>query len=444
MKIYCADFVLPVTAAPIELGAIAVDDAKIIAVGTKTEICEQFPNAETRNFDGCVITAGLVNCHAHLELTVMRGFLDTVENDFFAWLRKLTSARETLTTKDLEISATFGAMEAAKAGITCIGDIASFADNTFNALRNLGLRGVAFQETINPNAITANETFAKLKDKIAALHGLETETLTLGISPHAPYSVSPKLFELTTDFAINKHLHVSIHAAESKAERDFVESGAGIFADFLRVRNIIFDAPRTSTIKYLNALGVLQTKPLLAHCVGADESDIEILAETNSKVAHCPKSNAKFGHGIAPFADFIAKKIVVGLGSDSVASNNVCDVLEEARFAAMLARTRGDFVESKTVLRAATIEGAKALNLESKIGSLETGKQADFTVISLNSLQQQPVFDVYAALIFASSARDVTATFVAGNPIYENGEFTNVDEIEIRRKMSEIVRKIKV
>jgi 5-methylthioadenosine/S-adenosylhomocysteine deaminase len=139
-------------------------------------------------------------------------------------------------------------------------------------------------------------------------------------------------------------------------------------------------------------------------------------------VAHCPKSNAKFGHGVAPFEAMLDANVRVGLGSDSIASNNVCDLLEESRFAALFARNRperGRTVSAKEVLEAATLGGAKALRLEKQIGSLEPGKQADLAVISLSHQAQQPVNDIEAALVFSSNARDVAATFVAGKRIYQ-------------------------
>jgi 5-methylthioadenosine/S-adenosylhomocysteine deaminase len=183
-----------------------------------------------------------------------------------------------------------------------------------------------------------------------------------------------------------------------------------------------WNSPNCTPIEYLNRLGVLAARPLLAHCVTVSPRDLEIIADTGSKIAHCPKSNGKFGHGEAPFEAMLDAQIPVGLGSDSVASNNVCDLLEEARFAALIARNRTEskrFISAKEMLRAATLGGAEALSLDDQIGSLEVGKQADLAVVSLGSHAQQPLNDIHTALVFSSNARDVIATFVAGNQIYE-------------------------
>ena len=151
------------------------------------------------------------------------------------------------------------------------------------------------------------------------------------------------------------------------------------------------------------------------------DSDIDRIAETGSRIAHCPKSNAKFGHGYAPFEAFVDAGIAVGLGSDSVASNNVCDILEESRFAALAARNRAGskrFISAREMLETATHGGAMALGLDDQIGTLEAGKQADLVVVSLSNAAQKPINDIHSALIFASNARDVVKTIVAGKTIF--------------------------
>ena len=147
------------------------------------------------------------------------------------------------------------------------------------------------------------------------------------------------------------------------------------------------------------------------------------IAANGAKIAHCPKSNAKFGHGYAPFEQFLDAGIATGLGSDSVASNNVCDMLEESRFAALIARNRDGatrFITAKEMLETATLGGAKALGLDHLIGTLETGKQADIAIVSLTHTAQQPVNYIHTALVFASNARDVKMTMVAGRVVYDS------------------------
>ncbi len=449
MKILSADWLLPIYAEPISGGAIAIDKAKIIAVGTKRQLAERFSDATREDFGEAVILPGLVNCHSHLEITAMRGFLDDVEEDFYSWLMKLTVTRaEKLNDRDIETAAIFGALEGARAGVTCFGDIGRFGKAGFQALKKNGLRGILFQETeFSPKNEEAENDFAKLKDKFLKLKESETELVKIGLSPHAPYTVSRKLFEKISDYSISENIKITVHVAESNQEWDFFQTGEGFFAGVYEKLNLEWNAPKVSPIEYLAEIGVLRAKPLLAHCVKVSDRDIELIAETDSSIAHCAKSNAKFGHGIAPFEKFLAEKIRVGFGSDSVASNNTCDILEEARFATLFARVsenRKRFSNAKEIIETATLGGALALGLEREIGTLKTGKQADLIVISLDNIAQMPIHDVYSALLFASNARDVRMTMVAGAEIYRDGQAKKIDEAEIKAKMKEIAGKMRI
>ncbi|MBA2493322.1 MAG: amidohydrolase family protein [Acidobacteria bacterium] len=447
MKILSADYVLPISSELIENSAVAVEKDKIIAIGKRDELIKKFPEANHENFGEAVIMPGLVNAHSHLEITAMRGFLDDVEDDFYAWLIKLTKTRtEKLVHQDIETSAIFGALEGARAGVTCFGDIGRMGKAGLQALKKIGLRGIVFQETeFSPKNEEAESDFARLKDKILALKESETELVKVGISPHAPYTVSRKLFEKITDYALDEDIKTTIHAAESNQEKEFFLTGEGFFAEIYQNLGLDWNVPKVSPVEYLAEIGVLRAKPLLAHCVKVSERDIELIAETDSSIAHCPKSNAKFGHGTAPLKKFLDKKIRVGFGSDSVASNNTCDILEEARFATLFARnleSKKRFLTAPEIIKTATRGGAAALGLENEIGTLEENKQADLIVVALDNIAQMPVHDVYSALLFASSARDVRLTMVAGEEIYRDGKAKRIDETEIKLKIKEIAEKM--
>ncbi len=448
MKILVADWLLPISSEAISSGSVAVADDKIVAVGEKIELIKNFPAAPIENFGEAVILPGLINCHSHLEITAMRGFLDDVEADFYEWLMKLTRTRaEKLTEADIETAAIFGALEGVRAGVTCFGDIGRFGRAGFEALKINGLRGILFQETeFSPKNEEAENDFAKLKDKFLELKETATALVKVGLSPHAPYTVSRKLFERIADYAIAENVKISVHAAESNEESKFFQTGKGFFANLYEKLNLEWNAPQISPIEYLAEIGVLQAKPLLAHCVKVSGKDIELIAETDSRVAHCPKSNAKFGHGVAPLEKFLAQKIRVGFGSDSVASNNTCDILEEARFATLFARNLKDakrFLNAQEIIETATVGAARALGLDAEIGTLETGKQADLIVVALDNIAQMPVHDVYSTLLFASNARDVKMTMVAGKEIYRDGQAKMIDESEIKAKMRRIGEKMK-
>lgn len=425
MKILAAEHVLPISSEPIAHGSVAIEDDNIVAVGTRDDIVSRFPDSEVADFGQAAILPGFVNCHSHLEITSMRGALDDVEHDFGSWLLKLNEIRSGLSPDDIEATAVSGATEGAHAGVTCFADIGRYGEAGLTALKKVGLRGVLFQETqFSPDNTTAVDDFAKLKEKFVSLREESTELVEVGLSPHSPYTVSRKLFELIARYAGDENVKVTIHAAESIAEDALLTRGDGFFIDLYRKLGVEWEVPHCSPIEFLSKTGILAAHPLLAHCVTVSDRDIETIAASGSRIAHCPKSNAKFGHGYAPFEKFLDSGIAVGLGSDSVASNNVCDLLEESCFAAFSARNRPDrkrFVSAREVLEAATLGGAKALGLDHKIGTLEAGKQADIAVVSLSNVAQLPINDIEAALVFSSNARDVVLTMVAGTEIYKAG-----------------------
>ena len=392
---------------------------------------------------------GFVNAHSHLELTAMRGFLEREEGNFTAWLVKLTLARlNSMTPEDLYVSAAWGAVEAARAGVTTLADASDSATSSLRALKDVGLRGIVYQESFGPDPRLARENFEKLREKISVLRSFETELVRAGVSPHAVYTVSAPQLELLTDFALDEKLPLMMHAAESEAEDLLVREGTGPFADNLALRGIEWRAPRLSVIEYLEKVGVLRARPLLAHCIRTDEADIERIVRAGAGIAHCPKSNAKLGHGRAPFAAFLNKGARVGLGSDSVASNNLCDMLEEARFAALLSRASGDMLASgemagaREALAAATRGGARATGLDGVTGELVPGLQADLVVINLRAAHQQPVYDPESALVFSSSARDVLLTVVAGREVFRMGRVLTIDEERLSARLHELREKL--
>ena len=446
--LYCAPWVLPISSPPISDGAIAVDDDRIVSVGSASALRAQFPKSATRDFRESAIIPGLINAHSHLELTAMRGFLEKEESDFFVWLRKLTIARlERMTEDDLYVSAAWGACEAARAGVTCFADASDSGVTSLRALRDTGLRGIVFQESFGPDPRLVQENVSKLREKIARLKELETPLVACGVSPHAPYTVCGPQLELISRYAAEEQLPLMMHAAETQMEVAFLQEGSGPFADGLRSRGIEWQSPGVTTIQYLHDHGVLQTRPLLAHCIQVNDADIDMISETGTRVAHCPKSNAKLGHGVAPFQKLLKKGIAVGLGSDSMASNNTCDLIEEARFAGLIAQamqeeTSGGSLTAQHLLQTATAGGARALGLQNQIGELKEGWQADFAVVSFSGTHQLPLYDVVESLIFASSGRDVTHTFVAGREVYSEGRITTVDEQRLRTRITELAAKL--
>jgi 5-methylthioadenosine/S-adenosylhomocysteine deaminase len=214
---------------------------------------------------------------------------------------------------------------------------------------------------------------------------------------------------------------VAAHIAESRAEWELVTQGEGAFADAWRARGIPVAPRARSCIALLEATGLLATRPLLIHCVHLTSDDSAVIALRGCSLAHCPASNAKLAHGIAPLRSLMGV-VPVGLGSDSVASNNRMDILDEARLAVLMARSaRHEDLNAERVLELATIGGARALGLEREIGSLEPGKAADLAAFRVDASRDEPIYHPATALVFGSGGRRAQMVAVAGVELVRDG-----------------------
>jgi cytosine/adenosine deaminase-related metal-dependent hydrolase len=397
---------------------VCVEDARIAYVGPRAGA----PAGERVDLGDCILVPGLVNAHTHLELTAMRGFLEDLP--FRPWILRLTKARQAvLTPERLRAAARAGIAEGLLSGVT------SFADTSESgvshlALREMGVRGVVYQEVFGPRPEQCDEAMAGLRERVDTMAASDTALVCTGVSPHAPYSVSDALFTATTELALVRSLPIAIHAAESEAETALVRDATGAFADALRARGIAAEPRAASPIRLLARVGALRARPLLVHCVRVDRADIRLIADAGCAVAHCPASNAKLGHGIAPVAEFLAAGIRVGLGTDSVASNNRMDMLDEARLSILMQRARlrrPDTLSATHALELATLGAARAVGLGDRVGSLEIGKAADIAAFPLDALRDTPTFEAASALVFAAPGRMARLTMVAGEVLVRDG-----------------------
>ena len=418
-----ARWVLPVATPPIADGTVVTDGDRITWVGPRA----QAPAGRDEELGDSLLMPGLVNAHTHLDLTMMRGGLEGL--DFFQWVRTLTAAkRELLTAEDFRDAALLGVAEGLSRGVTTFGDTAD-NDAAFDALQALGARGIAYREVFGPDPLQCVDAVDFLARAVRAMRDRETALVRAGVSPHAPYSVSPELFRAVAEFAAREALPVAIHVAESAAEDDLILRGEGPFAAFLVGRGIHVPPRGMGPVALLDAAGMLRPQTLLIHCVRASSDDVVRIAGTGCGVAHCPASNAKLGHGMAPLGEFLAAGARIGLGTDSMASNDAMDLLGEARLALLLQRARqaqADLPTARAAVRLATLGGAEALRLDAKIGSLVPGKQADLAAFRLDALGA-PVVDPEAALIFAAARVQAHRVVVAGRERVRNGEVIGFD-----------------
>jgi cytosine/adenosine deaminase-related metal-dependent hydrolase len=437
---YTADWVLPVTAAPIRAGAVLVDGSGIIrAVGAVADLAAG-DDVERIELGAAILLPGLVNVHTHPELSAMRGLLEDLP--FHGWIPTLRRSREgaQLTGEDFADCARWACLEALAAGVTTIGATED-SGASLDVLREAGMRGVVFREVFGPAPEHALPAMERLRDRVETMLLRETDLVRVGISPHAPYTVSDALFRLAAGFALERGLPVAVHAAEAEAETQLVTDGAGPFAAGLRTRAIATPPRARSTVQLLAQTGILATRPLLIHCVRVDASDIELMADSGASVAHCPTANARLGHGIAPVVELLEAGVLVALGTDSVASNNRQDMLEEARCAQLMQRSRlrsAGALPPERLLRLITIDGARALGCDSRTGSLEPGKDADLCAVRITAPHTGPVHDPLAALLFAARGADVMLTAVKGTVLYRDGRCLTLDVDRLRPRLDEI------
>ena len=421
---YHARWVLPITRPPIENGTVVESDGLITYVGPRANA----PSGKDYELGEAVLLPGLVNTHTHLELTAMRGFLEDCR--FAEWIDKLRQSRnDILDTEMLLDSARFGIVEGLEAGITTYADTCS-SGVVLHAMHELGVRGIMYQEVFGPDPSHAAIAMRELEERIEKLQLEQTGLVSLGVSPHAPYTVSDPLYAAAASFANARHLPLAMHIAESEPEYDIVASGTGDFAVRWRRRGIPVEPRARSPIALLEQRGALERGPLLIHCVRVDDADIEIMARHRCAVAHCPASNAKFGHGIAPLLPLLAAGIRVGMGSDSVASNNRMDILDESRLAVLIHRAatrKHDAFGAHQALELATIGGARALGIDSRVGSLEVGKDADLAAFRIDIPRTTPVGDPYSAAIFALPGRSAELVTVRGRVLVDRGRALAAD-----------------
>ncbi len=433
MHAYAARWVVPVSAPPVAHGLVAVDDdGRIAFVGPRADA----PPGPVTDLGDAILLPGLVDAHTHLELTAFRGLLEHA--DFFAWIRALTRARaEVLADGDLRDAAHVGVCEGLASGVT------TFADTTasgapLDALCALGARGVVYQEVFGPDPAHRAGALAGLARAVAALRARAAaagaaDRVRVGVSPHAVYSVHEDLLLDACAWAVGEGLPVAMHVSESPAEIAFLREAEGPFADFLRGRGIEVVRRAHSPVHLLAELGVAAVaRPLLIHGVQFDESDVALAAHYDCPVAHCPASNAKLGHGVAPLRALLDAGVRVGLGTDSVASNNRLDVLDEARTAALVQRAalrRADALTAAEALHLATLGGARALGLDAEVGTLAAGKRADLCAFALDPADPRADADAdpVAALVFALAGRPALLTVVDGREVARDGRALGAD-----------------
>lgn len=441
--LYTARWVLPVAGPPVQDGAVAVgEDGRIVAVGPAAGVAAE--GARRIDLGEAALMPGLVNVHAHPELSGFRGYLEDLP--FHRWIPSLLRARREagLADEDYAAAARWSCIEALRAGITTM---AATEDSgaALDALVEAGMRGIVYREVFGPAPEQAADAVARLRQRLDSMRDRATELVTVGVSPHAPYTVSDDLYRDVARLALDEGLPLATHAAESPQETVFVKDGAGPFAEALAARGIATRVRATSTVALLDELGVMETRPLLIHAIQLDDEDMDRIRDRGATVAHCPIANARLGHGVAPVPELLERGVPIGLGTDSVASNNRLDLLEEARVAQLQQRSRlrdPTALPAERLLRMATLDGAAVLGLADRTGSLEPGKDADLCAVRLDMPHSAPVHDPVAAVVHAARGSDVVLTAVRGQALYSDGSIRTLDVGAARAAVTDIAVRI--
>jgi len=405
MTVISADWVLPVDGPPIEHGAVAYEEGRITAVGSREKL------GEGTRFDGAAIVPGFVNAHSHLEYAVYGGFGDGLA-DFSEWITLHIERKGRIGWDEFVAIARLGAAQCLGSGITTVGD-ASYSGAAAVACAELGLRATVYLEVFGSDPAGALEQFT---GKRARIESALSDRVRLGISPHAPYTVSLDVYRACAGLG----LPVATHVSESPREVEYLTSGGGEWGSYPQ----LLPPPGQTGTRML--AGLLGPGWVLAHCTQVDEEEIALIAGAGAGVAHCPRSNAALGCGVAPLAELRAAGVRVGIGTDSPASAPSFDFFDELRATVLAARARAerpDALGPADALALGTLGSARALGLDAEIGSLTPGKRADLAVVSLTDSPYLPWEDPAAAVVFGGSPDRVVLTVVDGETRYTRGGF---------------------
>ncbi|WP_304999932.1 amidohydrolase [Georgenia sp. SYP-B2076] len=409
-------------------GEVAHDDG-----GTLTYVGPRRGPAGAGDLDvtGTIVMPGLVNAHAHSAMTSLRGVSDDL--DLASWLREIRRAELRLTAEDLRWGLRLALVEMLRSGTTTFADMFLWDAGLLGDVAAAGMRVMAaptvfgYESVGYPSADPRDgRATLDLTERLAADFAGDRH-VRIAFGPHAPYTSPPEVLRDVAARAARRDLRVLIHVSETAPE----------VADSLALHGL-------TPVAHVERLGLLEVPTLVAHAVHATEDDIQILAAAGAAVAHNPVSNLKLGSGAAPVPAMLAAGVTVGLGTDSVASNNTLDMFEEVKTGTILQRgihRAADVVASEAYLRMATAAGARAVGFP-ETGVLAPGRWADVVVVGTDSTRATPMRAPASFLGFAARGDDVRHVVVAGRLVVRDGVVTTLDEAEIRAQVGATARRL--
>jgi 5-methylthioadenosine/S-adenosylhomocysteine deaminase len=413
-------------------GDLLIRDERIAEIGHTDQTADVVIDA-----GDCAVIPGFVQTHIHLCQTIFRGAADDLA--LIDWLKQRVWPMEAAhSATSIAASARLGIAELIKGGTTCAltMETVNHTAEVFKVVEETGFRATVGKCMMDkgdevPSALQ-EQTDNSIDESVALLeewHGRAGGRIRYCFAPRFAISCTRELLERVANLARARGVMVHTHASENRTECELVEQESGL-------RNIA----------YLDSLGLTGRHVALAHCVHLSSNEIAILKTSGTNVVHCPSSNLKLGSGIAPIAKLLDEGISVSLGADGAACNNRVDMFTEMRTAALLQKALHgpEVLPAARALRLATIDGARALGLDSEVGSLEIGKRADVAVVRLDRLHTTPVKDVVSALVYSTEADDVDTVIIDGRLVMKDRKLLTIDEREtIASAKSEAERLIK-
>ena len=412
-------------------GAVAINDDRILAVGTADEISQGYATSQKIDVRGQVILPGLVNTHTHAPMVLYRGLADDLA--LMDWLNKYIFPAEakTLSPDFVRIGTRLAALEMIESGTTTFADMYLFEDDIAQTTHEAGLRGVLGQSVIRfPVADAKTPEDALVRAEAFIKKWKDDALITPAVAPHAPYTVDPATLKAVRELANRYGVPVLIHLAET---RDEVK--------------IIQDTHQQSPTQYLDSLGLWNGRSLAAHAVWLDPADMATLAQRGVGVSHNPASNMKLASGIAAVPQWIERGIHAGLGTDGAASSNDLDMFEAMRLTALLHKvstSNPQAMPARLVLELATRRGAEALGLGDRIGSLEVGKQADLITVAMDGARQTPMFDPLSHLVYVTHGDDVRNTIVAGRVLMRDRQVLTLNSADVLRDAGAMAERVRM
>jgi 5-methylthioadenosine/S-adenosylhomocysteine deaminase len=415
-----ARWVIPVepAGAVFQNHAIAIDGGMIRAIVPSTEAHARFAPDEHIVLGHHALIPGLVNLHTHAAMSLMRGIADDLP--LMEWLgNHIWPAEARHVDSGFVLDGTrLACAEMLRGGITCFNDMYFFPEASVQAAIASGMRASVGMIAIDFPTAYASDADDYLTKGLALRDEYSRHPLlSFCFAPHAPYTVSDRVFGNILTYAEQLDLPIHIHLHETNDE---------IIND-LKIHGV-------RPIERLHKLGLLGPRLIAVHMVHLNNGEMELMAQQGCTVATCPSSNLKLANGFAPVATLLGMGINVGLGTDGAASNNRLDMFEEMRFTALLAKAqsgKADMLPAWQVLQMATLNGAKALGLGALTGSLVAGKAADITAVDFSSLELAPCYDPLSHLVYAAGREHVSHVWVNGKMLLNDGELTTLDEREL-------------